>query len=130
MVRAGVPLEEAFQAAERVKGEKHELGDDENRFRLGITQVSSDLVLEELGDGPKNGADQWADQPHVAQELGFDPRLDLALKVDGAAIVQTHSGRADEKVVREQHAVGEHETALGGAGAAVAEAGRNPIENR
>jgi len=86
------------KGAEGSKRHQHDLGKDEQWLQLGLFRRSVDPVLEHFGDGPQDGADEWAHQPHIAQQFGFHPRIEPAFEIDGAAIFQAHGGRMDVEI--------------------------------
>ena len=112
-----------------MEGHEHDFWDKENRLGLGLAEGTRDLVFEKLGYGPKDGADQRADAPDVAQKLGINTRVELPLKINRASVIKPRAGGADFQIVGVKDAIGNHESAGARAGAAVAQAGRDAVED-
>ena len=82
-------LERAEGMERGLEGEEHDFREQRNRHGLRLAQGAGDFILKELGDRPQDGADDRAEERHVAQHLGFNPRVDLALE----ATVPRYSSR-------------------------------------
>src|SRR5436190_6150585 len=113
-----------------MKGEQHDFGQNKDGLSFGFAEVPSNSVLKEFCYRPKDCADQRTDQPHIAEQLGIDPGIELTFEADSAAISQTHAAGVDLKVRGAYDAIGDHEGCGGGAGAAVAQAWSNAIKDR
>ena len=123
------PLQRAEGMERQLEGQEHEFRDQIHRLGLRLAQGAGDFVFEKLGHRPQDGAEDRADQRHVAQEPGIDAGVDLAIKVQRAAILQPHPGGADVHILGADDAVGDDEGAGAGAGPAVAQAGHHAVEH-
>jgi hypothetical protein len=115
--------------AKRVEWKQHNLGDEIERLGLGLFQGASNLVFEEFGYGPKNGADDRADDWHIPPQATFRASIDAAFEVHIAAVLEPHAGGADVEVIGMDDRIGDNEAAGRGGGAAIAHTRINAIEN-
>src|ERR1051326_7948574 len=110
-----------------MKGDANNLAKIE-RFDLWLRKGTGDFVFEHFGERPKEGADEWPDQPRVAEEFGVHARIDVPIEIDRAPISRAHGGGADFQVVGASNAIGNDEGAVAASGATAAEAWHEGIE--
>src|SRR5262245_25787814 len=98
-----------------MEGNEDKLGDGPNRLHFWVAELAGDLEFKEFGYGPKQGADQGADHPHILEQLGFNAGIDLILQVHCATILETHGGGTEVEIAGAEDAIGDGEGAGPGA---------------
>ena len=87
-------------------------------------------VLEGFFKGPQQDAEDPSENPGIAEDFGFQEGIDIAIEVDGAAVIEAERWGSEAEVFGADLAMLKSKGSFSGSDGTIAQAGRDSVENR